>query len=208
METDMAKQYATTIRAKQNNSLLNVSTTHLVNLLEAASEMIDRFCGREFDSSARTEYHDGDGSQYIYLHVFPNVSLTTVGVSSDYWVTETNVTTTALLVHDVDGRCILKHTAEIEVFPRGVQNVKVVYTAGYAAASIPEDIQQACCVMAGNMYAETGMATSNLPYESEKIGDWTYKRSTAGSGGGVDGSGGVLSPSVRRMLSPYAVHRF
>jgi hypothetical protein len=53
--------------------------------------------------------------------------------------------------------------------PCGTQNVKVVYTAGYA--TIPEDVQLATAALVGAMYR---MSTSDQTLTGERLGDYSW----------------------------------
>jgi hypothetical protein len=60
--------------------------------------------------------------------------------------------------------------------PSDHQNVEVRYTSGYAAGLVPDDVQQAVCAIALALH---NMGLSDQTMESEKIGDYSYKRATS-----------------------------
>jgi hypothetical protein len=60
-------------------------------------------------------------------------------------------------------------------FPRGIQNIEVKYTAGYADVdSLPEDLEQAVVALTGSFFelSQTG-STANV--KGEKIGDYAIQ---------------------------------
>jgi len=117
---------------------------YITTLLKVATDFAEKFCQRKFDEAIHTEYYDGDGkSGIILLKQFPVVSITSVHddtarifdsvtlvSSSDYAVLAEGI------LERIDSLC----------FSKGIQNIKVVYKAGWKAGSTyepPEDLKQA-----------------------------------------------------------------
>ena len=61
-------------------------------------------------------------------------------------------------------------------FPSGLQSTLIEYSAGYTA--VPDDIHQACLVIAGTMYLSRKSDTS---LQSESLGDYSYSMASADS---------------------------
>ena len=61
-------------------------------------------------------------------------------------------------------------------FPSGLQSTLIEYSAGYTA--VPDDIHQACMVIAGTMYLSRKSDTS---LQSESLGDYSYSMASADS---------------------------
>ena len=57
------------------------------------------------------------------------------------------------------------------VWPRGMGNIKVAYTAGYAAGSVPADLQSAVVQLACHLHF-TGRTGGN-PVQSESLGEYS-----------------------------------
>jgi hypothetical protein len=65
------------------------------------------------------------------------------------------------------------------IFPKGSRNIKVVYTAGWAEGSIPEDLVQACLVTCQvwlrnqkndtSGVGQVSIAGNNVQYHVEKL---------------------------------------
>ena len=70
------------------------------------------------------------------------------------------------------------------------RNIRVDYTAGFA--TVPDDIQQACAELIKNVY---DAASRDQSLESERIGNYAYKVSTA-----------PLSRSAENKLGPWRRH--
>jgi hypothetical protein len=68
-------------------------------------------------------------------------------------------------------------------FPRGVQNIEVKYVAGYDADEIPDDVQEATCMVVASLYSLASRG-SGAGLKREKLGDYEYENfdvSRAGS---------------------------
>jgi hypothetical protein len=61
-------------------------------------------------------------------------------------------------------------------FPSGLQSTLIEYSAGYT--TVPDDIHQACLVIAGTMYLSRKSDTS---LQSESLGDYSYSMASADS---------------------------
>ncbi|SEJ55960.1 head-tail connector protein [Frateuria terrea] len=117
----------------------------LSSLITAISAAIESYCNRTFASAAYTESRNGTGGNRLFLAhglVTAVASVTVdgqaipaaVGTGTGYLFDETTVY--------LRGYC----------FHRGVQNVTVSYTAGYA--SVPSDVAQACVELVAAHFAK------------------------------------------------------
>jgi hypothetical protein len=61
-------------------------------------------------------------------------------------------------------------------FPSGLQSTLIEYSAGYTA--VPDDIHQACMVIAGTAYLSR---KSDSSLQSESLGDYSYSMASADS---------------------------
>lgn len=156
-------------------------------LLAAASDIVRRLCDADFTSVARTEYHSGRDNflkTYVTLGSRPVESLDTISIRcghDDY--VDSDVT-----CYDLNPDRGTLHGR----FPRGIRNVKVVYTGGYAV--VPDSVQQATMMIAKALLDATA---NDSTLQAEKIGDYSYSK-FAGEGGDV-----VISPAARAMLAPF-----
>lgn len=105
------------------------------------------------------------------------------------------------------GAALQLHTAELAgyqvderrgwllcgVWPVGVGNFRVQYTAGYSA--VPDDVQEACAALTATWFQQRGR---DLSLSAENVAG-TYSYATAG----VE----RLPPRVRALLHPYVDHR-
>ncbi len=80
------------------------------------------------------------------------------------------------------------------IWPLGINNFRVQYTAGYA--TVPEDVQEACAELVATWFAQLG---KNLNLHSEQLaGSYSYS---------VADLQGQLPDRVRALLHPYRYHR-
>ena len=106
-------------------------------------------------STSITEYIDGDGTDSIKVSRAPIIA-----VSEVYDDIGRDFTSSDLI--DSDDYEIYKENGIVRLFNEesffqvGVQNVKVVYTGGYTAATLPEDLTWAICEYVTFLYSNRG----------------------------------------------------
>lgn len=185
--------YASVARAKRHKSLARADTTLLTNLLDAATEAVDNYCGRSFASALRTEVYDGNGLTWIVVKHAPITALTSITVTEPDGTTETIASTN--FDYDANtGRINFSqdNSSAYDEFPREMQNISVIYTAGYA--TIPESIQEATVQVAMWLYSQ-GSTYTNPAYTSERMGEHNYSR--------IDRTQEMISPLVAALLQKY-----
>jgi hypothetical protein len=130
--------------------------------IRMASAEIVRFCRSTFDVASFTESLDGDGTNLLSLPHTPIIALQSLaidGVAVD--VAEARVYSLWIKFDDSD-----EYNARLRsngrIFPRGLKNVTVTYTAGYS--EIPDDLAMACARQAVYVYntlAKQGVLNEN-----------------------------------------------
>ncbi len=130
---------------------------------EWAQGQIESWLKRAVESTAYSETRDGDGSSLLYLKNYPIVSVTSITIN-DVAVTDlsTNVKTNLNT-----GAVYLKSG----IFTSGFQNVTVVYTAGYAASAIPDEIKAAVIELAAIIYKDSTQGSGRLGIQSEAVSE-------------------------------------
>jgi len=190
----------TVARAKQTNELNQVDTLLLQQLIPAASNAIIKYCHREFVEEVLVdEKYDGLGTPELFMKKFPVTTLTEVKIR-ELGGTEQDIPTSEILIYEDEGKLMfdpLANTTTIYChFPRGLQNILVSYTAGYA--TVPEDIQEACVQVITNMYSYTS-STKNPALKSESLGMYSYSRDSKADQV-------IFTNSVKMLLSGYIDH--
>ncbi len=134
----------------------------LTTLVANASAFIERYCGRIFELGTYTETRNGNGSEVMFLRQGPIVSVQSVmvdgvaipaapdAISYGYVFDERQVYLRgyARVSPSAPGTMI----GSVGSFRRGIQNVVIAYTAGYA--TIPLDLNQACVELVADKYAK------------------------------------------------------
>lgn len=133
---------------------------------------IEARTGRTFEAKDYTETYDGNGRRTLFLRWDPIVSVTTVTVDSDVW--------TDYAVRD--GSVTLKYGA---LFPCGVDNVEVVYRAGYETP--PEALVQAGVYWSAEIFKDR-----------DRIGI-----SSIGAGGQTSSYVRDVPPFVEKLIAPF-----
>jgi len=117
--------------------------------INAAGEFIKEYLGRIIESASVTEYFDGDDiKNTIFLSNYPVTALTSLQYNSGTFGTPV---WTAFITDDYqrdDDQGIIY----MDTMYSGIRNIKVVYTAGYTAANIPNAIKVACMKMVGKIF--------------------------------------------------------
>lgn len=80
----------------------------------------------------------------------------------------------------------------IGYFPKGQQNIRVQYTAGYAVT--PEDIQEACAQLVAHFW---NLSKRDGALDAERLGDYSYQLADP------EKYGYAIPNGVRRLLAPY-----
>lgn len=126
----------------------------LTALVSAASTQIENYCNRIFAQASYTETRNGNDAGAIFVRQFPIVSVQSVVVSG--LVVPAATDTTSFGYTFDEERIYIRRDrwdapARVSGYPvrfeRGVQNVVLQYTAGYA--TIPADLVQACVELVG-----------------------------------------------------------
>jgi len=111
---------------------------------DAASERLERETGRVFKRRTLTETVSADGvGRVLYLRRFPVVSVASVTIDGQL---------AAASSYAVDADAGRIFTADGAAFPGGVQNVVIVYDAGYDAASLPSDVVELALQLTARLF--------------------------------------------------------
>lgn len=114
----------------------NATDTVLSTLITNASAFIESYCNRVFALSPYTETRNGTGQDRMYCANGPIVSVSAVTVDTTAQVPAPDALSCGYVFDD--DMIYLRGG----VFCRGVQNVVLSYTAGFA--QVPFDVAQAC----------------------------------------------------------------
>ena len=152
--------------------------SELTTLLTAASLVIRRHIDPIENVTYTGETYNGTGQSWIALEHWPFVA-----VDEDEEL--------EVLINDVDVTALCKFEARsgrlyyAPGFPVGVQNISVTYAAGYGA-TVPEDLQAACLMLA-KFYAKSDLMARSVFFE----------------GGGGMGAERAMPTQVRAILESY-----
>lgn len=166
-------------RAKEHLPSADESTLDLY--VKAASQMVESYCRRSFRRQVYREVIDGSGTGYLVLRNFPVYSGTATFNAKSF-----------VLDAAEDGLLYLP-----DGWPIGMRNITVEYEAGYILPSeattdtpstLPEPVEVAC------LFVLQGMLQNPSNIQSERVGDIavTYRDAD-----------GILSPTVKALLTPY-----
>ncbi len=127
----------------------------LTRLITAASQFIQTWLGRQIAPQSWSETRDGDGGTRLVFANAPVTAVASLTIDGLAIPPAPNATTPGYVfsptVLYLRGS-IIGPATDIYRFTRGVQNVAIQYTAGYAAT--PPEIEQACIELVGLRYKE------------------------------------------------------
>lgn len=149
----------------------NLDDNILSQLLTAASAFIANFLSRDIFTATYTEYRDGPGGFDLLTLNFPITAVSLVEING---VAITLATDTVMYGYTFNSRQISLRGFK---FTRGRKNIKITYTAGYAA--VPYDLEQACLELVAYKYKSRDWAGQsskiiggeNVTYVTKEIPD-------------------------------------
>lgn len=124
----------------------------LQTLVDGATAAITQAIGRNLVSADYTEVRDGTGTPTLMLANYPITAVNSVAITYPLSAADAPANSTPLIEGVDFGFTTTAIKLLCGIFPRGVQNVTVDYTAGYASA--PADIAMAATKYAVLRYQE------------------------------------------------------
>ena len=113
------------------------------SMLKAAQEIVANYLGYSPESETRTDYVEGIGYNHLYLFAQPITAVTSV---------EYDGMTLLSSAYDICGNYLRLKQG---VWPNGI-DVKVVYTAGWSAQTVPDVVSMTILQIATLMLEESG----------------------------------------------------
>lgn len=114
------------------------------SILRSAQEIVSNYIGFDPESAQRDDWISAIGNNRLYLLAHPVTQVTSVELNG------VEVPQTAYSVHD---RYLRLNNG---VWPEGLENVKVVYTAGWSSETLPDTIRMVILQIATLMLMEAG----------------------------------------------------
>lgn len=151
---------------------LDISNTNddgrIGHLIEVVSREFDTECHRSFLEEAHTEYRNGNGTEQLWLENAPVSAVTSINLDSERdFDSDTLVDSDDYFVNTVAG-VVARNTG---YWPRGFQNVKVVYTAGYTQANVPRDLRGAVYERVAQLWRRMSEKRVDMTSRSDASGD-------------------------------------
>jgi uncharacterized phiE125 gp8 family phage protein len=148
--------------------------TVLGSMISRASILANKFAGRTFLQQTYTEYYDGDGTDTLMVNNYPIGAVTSLYDSTDrVFDSGSAIDVTDDVMIDADAGIVRLWNNAI-AFNTGKANIKIVYTGGYALASMPYDIQEAVILIVQHQYRRI-YQDQRIGLASETIGDHTMQ---------------------------------
>jgi hypothetical protein len=167
----------TSVRLFLGSLSLNYTDAEIQAAIDWACATVETYCNRTFTAADYTETYDGNGQDVLYLRQYPINSVTSITLDDDTLDSDDYTVETTGVYYE-DG------------WTKSRRNIVVVYNAGYS--TIPADLHMICTRLSADLLCMTGQ-DANM--QSEKIGDYSYTRTT--------GQDNALNASYRAALAKY-----
>jgi len=123
------------------------------NLINRSYKALEAHIGKAILSASYTEYYDGDGQDILILDNYPIISVDSLYMDSARdFAADTLIAVADYVIYAKQGTIRLLNDETI--FAHGIQNIKITYTAGYAA--IPNDLALACIMHVSHILQKAG----------------------------------------------------
>ena len=144
-------------RAYGLNGTSGMSDAIAQTYLDTAADKVDSLCRTKFESTALTEEYCGDGERTLWVNHLPVISITSVTIDgSTSWTEDTDyflVDERRLVIPESD-TFNARTRSFSSVWPRGTNNVDIVYNYGYATT--PDPVKLAIAKLVQAWYTQDG----------------------------------------------------
>jgi hypothetical protein len=141
----------------------------LERFVNSTSDMVSKYCNRKFIADTYTEYYRGLGSTRIVLNQYPINKITSVKVNSaaytagiDYVTADRTYLDRGFLVRESGWTWYGYETGLVRELTAPVDNVEVVYSAGYTLSNLPSDIEDVVIDMVSILYSNQANGANGL----------------------------------------------
>ncbi|MCK9324719.1 MAG: hypothetical protein M0P69_04405 [Bacteroidales bacterium] len=127
------------------------------NLIARVSDEVEDYCRRSFHAADYTEYYDGDNTDVLLMRNYPVNSVTSIHDDTDRVFGSDTAIDSGDIIIEATHKDKDRIRLDDDFFSKGVQNIKVVYNAGYS--TIPTDLERAAInkVMADYLEYKSGI---------------------------------------------------
>lgn len=140
-------------------------------MIDSVQAQVKKKISRDLESSVHTEYHDGDATNILIVKEFPVTAVTSIHDDPErVYGDDTLISSDDYIIGEVDGSPAGIIRLDVGVFYSSQKNIKVVYTGGYTAATVPEDIKMALIKLVGAEHIESNGAIFAIPSDGEDSG--------------------------------------
>lgn len=119
------------------------SDSFLEKVIDEFTQVFESYCDRKFVSRGiQTEYHDGNGTRFLWTKQYPITSVSGIYSSSTWaWNSTTLIDSDTYAIRD-DTKIVLRSAVFLK-WDNG--NIRIDYTYGYTStATVPADLKLAC----------------------------------------------------------------
>ncbi|MFQ5452255.1 MAG: phage head-tail connector protein [Candidatus Paceibacterota bacterium] len=142
--------------------------TRVERWIDTASQMIEKATDRVLYSKSHTEVQDGRGSKSILLRQYPVTAITSLHIDSQGTFDANSLIAAADYAQRDEDELVLRSST----FKRGLQNIQIVYTAGFS--TIPADLENACLELIEFMYDRRGDRRVGVASKSKRDENITF----------------------------------
>ncbi len=185
----MAIKDITVVTLAEMRTFLNIPTAEtgqdslLESLLDGVNDAVEKYIGVALINKSYTEYHDGDGSNSLFLKHYPIVTMTSLVDGT------TTISADDYHLYSDEGYIIIDDYFEIDN-----RNVVATFIAGYGAArtNIPDAIKTAIKLWVGYIHKKDNVAFSQRFGEPVMVQEGAFS----------------MPRDVAFLLEPYRIKRY
>lgn len=142
--------------------------------INSVSEMVSKYCNRNFIADTYSEFYKGSGRQKLILNQYPINTITSVKVDSasltagtDYVTSDQTYLDQGIIFKNAGWTWYGYLTGLVGELTAPVDNIEVVYSAGYTlepetSRTLPWELEDAVISMVENMYNEQQNGTVGI----------------------------------------------
>lgn len=151
-------------------------TSFLQSCISFVSGKFETYCNKGLKLNTYTDLYDGNATFTIHFNQYPIISISALQYKlypeSEFTDFYTGSATSNIFIND-GGEVVLYSM----IYPKGINNIKAVYTAGYESA--PFDLKKIACEAVQTMFDNSKYGQSTLGLQNMNIGTGGFSNSVS-----------------------------
>ena len=160
----------------------------IINMINRATTLVETYLDRVILTATYTnEVYEGTGSPYLFLRQYPVTALTSIDYRTENYQSSYETLDTTEYDYRADNG-VVRRNANFRSVPA---EYRVTYTAGYAAASVPQDLSLAVLDLISYLWNQR----KSKGIQSERLGEYSVTW--------FEGARSIRESGAFAILEPY-----